>query len=174
MAHVATLLDDAAYHADCRPNRLAAEAAQARVLELEVQVAALTAMAAAVYQAAGAYDLPTRFLDALSAAAAGRDFDVEGLLPVDPADTPAPSATRDARVDASVAYAAGASAGREFGRGEGAPPSLVALHAKWCATKMALNASLSRAYGGPDEVVAFAAYASASNDLFAWTPEEAP
>jgi len=77
-------------------------------------------------------------------------------------------------VDASVAYAAGAAAGREFGRGEGAPPSLVALHAKWCATKMALNASLSRVYGGPDEVAAFTAYASASNDLFAWTPKETP
>jgi len=85
-----------------------------------------------------------------------------------------PDPSRDARVDASVAYAAGAAAGREFGRGEGAPPSLVALHAKWCATKMALNASLSRVYGGPDEVAAFTAYASASNDLFAWTPKETP
>src|SRR5690606_32197429 len=32
------------------------------------------ALAAAMYQAAGAYDMPVRFLDALSAAANGEDF----------------------------------------------------------------------------------------------------
>ena len=36
-----------------------------------------------------------------------------------------PDPFRDARVDASVAYAAGAAAGREFGRGEAAPAPTV-------------------------------------------------
>lgn len=76
----------------------------------------------------------------------------------------------DARVDVSVAYAAGAAAGRAFERAEGAPPSLVVLHEKWCAAKTALNTSLSKEYGGAEEVAAFAAHASARNDLFAWTP----
>lgn len=43
-------------------------------------------LAAAVYQAAGAYDMPERVLDALSAAANGLEFAhlVDGILPVNP------------------------------------------------------------------------------------------
>jgi len=96
MAHVATLLDDAAYHADCRPNRLAAEAAQARVLELEAQVAALTATERATADAFIAY----------------RDH---------PHCT---SATGWCHVCASNALA-----------------TLVALHAKWCVTRIRARAS---------------------------------
>ncbi|MFA7667774.1 MAG: hypothetical protein WCX93_00310 [Burkholderiaceae bacterium] len=43
-------------------------------------------LAAALYQAAGAYDMPVRFLDVLSAAANGEPFAhlIDGLLPVEP------------------------------------------------------------------------------------------
>jgi hypothetical protein len=43
------------------------------------------ALAACIYQAAGAYDLPPRFLDALSAASRGEPFAhlIDGLLPVE-------------------------------------------------------------------------------------------
>lgn len=41
-------------------------------------------LAACMYQAAGAFNMPVRFLDALSAAAQGEDFRpmLDGLLPV--------------------------------------------------------------------------------------------
>ncbi len=48
-------------------------------------------LAAAVYQACGAYDMPTRVLDVLSAAANGEPFEhlIDGLLPVEaPAQQP--------------------------------------------------------------------------------------
>ncbi|ARP89780.1 hypothetical protein CAL14_05345 [Bordetella genomosp. 9] len=45
---------------------------------------ALTELAACMYQAAGAFNMPVRFLDALSAAAQGEAFEhlMDGLLPV--------------------------------------------------------------------------------------------
>lgn len=54
-------------------------------------------LAAAVYQAAGAYDMPVRFLDALSDAAMGviqRRQKTDTLLPCDP-----PTVQNDARYD---------------------------------------------------------------------------
>jgi hypothetical protein len=46
--------------------------------------AALTELAACMYQAAGAFNMPVRFLDALSAAAQGEPFEhmLDSLLPV--------------------------------------------------------------------------------------------
>ena len=45
-------------------------------------------LAAAMYQAAGAYNMPVRFLDVLSAASNGESFAhlIDGLLPCDPPD----------------------------------------------------------------------------------------
>ena len=81
---------------------------------------------------------------------------------------------RDARVDASVAYTAGAAAGREFGRGEGAPPSLVALHAAWRASSDVLAALNEE--GGGEDVEAFGEacdrHDAARDALLSWTPEE--
>jgi len=87
-----------------------------------------------------------------------------------------PDPSRDARVDASVAYAAGAAAGREFGRGEGAPPSLVALHAAWRASSDVLAALNEE--GGGEDVEAFGEacdrYDADREALHNWTPEETP
>jgi len=83
---------------------------------------------------------------------------------------------RDARVDASVAYAAGAAAGREFGRGEGAPPSLVALHAAWC-TSLDVLVTLNKEGEHQDVDALYEAcdrHDAARDALLSWTPKETP
>ena len=66
-----------------------------RVPQLEAKVWEFKRICSAMYQAAGAYDMPVRFLDALSAAANGESFAhlIDGLLPCDP---PAGPHARDA------------------------------------------------------------------------------
>lgn len=58
-----------------------AEQADARIAELEAEVARLRSLAACAYQFAGAHDAPVAWLDALSAAANGEPFSDDGLLP---------------------------------------------------------------------------------------------
>jgi hypothetical protein len=66
-----------------------AEAIRDHLLSQEAEIAMLRLLCGAMYQAAGAYDMPVRFLDALGDASVGKVGDrrrVESLLPCDVPD----------------------------------------------------------------------------------------
>lgn len=62
----------------------------AEIADMAKRLEALQSLAAAMYQAAGAYNMPVRFLDVLSAAGNGKpitEAQVDALLPCETPDT---------------------------------------------------------------------------------------